>query len=145
MKINEPPVTVTETFQCSAETLWKALSDDTQMRAWYFDNIPQFEPRLGFKTEFSIENEDRVFTHCWEVVAAVPNEKLSYKWSYAEYPGEAVIHFLLSGSNPTQLVVTMDVIADFPDDIPEFDRESCQGGWNYFIGESLSNYLQPGS
>lgn len=142
MKVSEAPVTVTKTFQCSATTLWQALSDDTQMRSWYFGNILEFEPQLGFKTQFVIENEGRVFTHCWEVTEALPNEKLSYKWSYAEYAGEAIIHFLLSGSSPTQLVVTMEVTADFPDDIPEFDRDSCQGGWNYFIDESLAKYLQ---
>jgi hypothetical protein len=35
----------------------------------------------------------------------------------------------------------MEVVEDFPDDIPEFDRESCQSGWNYLISESLSSYL----
>lgn len=143
MKIDEAPVTVTKTFQCSATTLWLALSDDRQMRSWYFDNIPEFKPQIGFKTQFSIENESRIFTHHWEVTEALPNEKLSYKWSYAEYPGAAIIHFLLSGSSPTQLVVTMDVTEDFPNEIPEFDRESCQGGWDYFIGESLTKYLKP--
>lgn len=142
MKKNEPPITVTETFQCSAETLWQALSDVRKMRDWYFDNITQFEPRLGFKTRFVVENEGRIFTHCWEVTKAVPNEKLSYRWSYEEYSGAAIVYFLLQGSNPTRLLVTMDVIADFPDDITEFERASCQGGWDYFIGESLPKYIR---
>ena len=52
------------------------------------------------------------------------DEKFSYKWSYAEYPSDAVIHFLLFASNPIQRVVTIEVVEYFPDDIPEFDCES---------------------
>ncbi len=30
---------------------------------------------------------------------------------------------------------------DFPDDVPEFERESCLGGRQYFIGQALKAYL----
>ena len=43
--------------------------------------------------------------------------------------------------NKTLLRLTNVVIEDFDDTIPEFRRESCQAGWNYFIKESLYNYL----
>jgi hypothetical protein len=38
-------------------------------------------------------------------------------------------------------VLTVEVLEDFPDDIPEFRRESCIGGWNYFINHRLKEYL----
>lgn len=142
MKATEPPVTVSGEFQCSVSALWQAISNPDEMRAWYFDNIPAFEAKVGFTTQFPVHNEGRKFTHRWEVTDVVPEKKLSYKWSYDEYPGDAEIHFLLSGNSPAQLQVTMDVLADFDDDIPEFRYESCQGGWDYFIGESLRNYLE---
>jgi hypothetical protein len=41
----------------------------------------------------------------------------------------------------TQFTVTTKVIEDFPNDIPEFARESCIGGWNYFIKERLDKFL----
>ena len=69
------------------------------------------------------------------------DEKFSYKWSYAEYPSDAVIHFLLFASNPIQRVVTIEVVEYFPDDIPEIGCESCQIGWNYLINEILSSHL----
>jgi hypothetical protein len=30
----------------------------------------------------------------------------------------------------------------FPDDIPEFRRDSCIGGWEYLIQKSLKEYLE---
>ncbi len=43
--------------------------------------------------------------------------------------------------NRTKLIVSTKVIKDFNDNIPEFKRESCQEGWNYFIGERLKDIL----
>lgn len=141
MKTTEAPVTVTQTFPCSASTLWSALTNIEEMRRWYFDNIPGFNPRVGFTTEFVVANEDRTFTHCWEILEAQVNEKLSYRWTYSEYEGEAIAHFSLSGSDPVVLTVTMEVLADFDDSVTEFTLESCQGGWDYFIADSLKNYI----
>lgn len=141
MKISERIITLTEEFQCTANALWLALVEREQMTQWYFDNIPDFEPKIGFQTEFLIQNEGRAFTHQWEVLNVVPGRRISYRWRYKEYPGEAVIHFSLEHSNPVTLTVTMEVLADFPDDVPEFERSSCQGGWDYFIKESLAGYL----
>lgn len=31
----------------------------------------------------------------------------------------------------------------FFDNIPEFSRESCEGGWTYLIQGNLKNYLEP--
>lgn len=141
MKKNEPPIVLKQEFQCSQESLWRAITEPKQMRLWYFDNIPDFKARVGFKVEFLIRNEGRTFTHQWEVLEVVPNKCLSYHWRYKEYPGEAVIHFTLERSAPVMLVVTMDVLTDFPDGVPEFERSSCVGGWNYFIKESLVDYF----
>lgn len=142
MKISDPKVTVTETFQCSASVLWRALSQHKQMIEWYFDNIPKFEAEVGFATRFQIENEGRVFTHRWEVIKAIPNQRLAYGWRYEEYPGDAIVHFSLSGSNPVALLVEMEIVEDFPSGIPEFELDSCQGGWDYFIRDSLAAYIK---
>jgi hypothetical protein len=44
--------------------------------------------------------------------------------------------------NLTKLTLTARVVEDFDDSIPEFKRESCVAGWNYFIKERLSDYLE---
>lgn len=42
------------------------------------------------------------------------------------------------------LKLTHQVMESFPQDIPEFLRESGVKGWNYFIGESLKKFLDEG-
>ena len=56
-----------------------------------FENIPEFETHVGFKTQFLIENEGRKFTHLWEVMEVIPNQKIAYNWTYDEYEGEGLV------------------------------------------------------
>ena len=67
-----------------------------------------------------------------------------YNWRYEGYEGNSFVTFHLSeiNSHLTELKLTTKVTEDFPDDIPEFKRESCVGGWNYFIKDRLSEYLK---
>jgi len=39
------------------------------------------------------------------------------------------------------LRVIVSVLADFPEHIPEFETESCQMGWQYFLGIRLKTFL----
>jgi len=142
MKKSEKPVVVEQSFSQPVEKVWRAITEPGRMRRWFFDNIPDFKAQKGFETRFEIENEGRVFPHLWKVIEVVPNQKLVYNWRYAGYPGDSnVIFELTDKNNQTTLKLTHVVLEDFPDDIPEFSRESCLGGWHYFINESLKNYL----
>ena len=42
----------------------------------------------------------------------------------------------------SRLRVTNEGLESFPQDIPEFTRESCEGGRNHFIQENLKKYLE---
>ena len=42
----------------------------------------------------------------------------------------------------TKLILTHQVLEDFPDDIPEFKRESGVEGWTFFINKSLKEFLE---
>lgn len=113
------------------------------MKNWYFHNIPDFKPEVGFKTQFNVRSGERNFLHKWNVVEVVENEKIVYNWQYEEYDGSGDVSFELFEVNGfVRLEVKVVVLEDFPDNIPEFKRESCMGGWNYFIKESLNNYLK---
>lgn len=49
---------------------------------------------------------------------------------------------LLEKQKEVTLKLSLTITEDFPSDIPEFTRDSCQQGWNYFIGERLKEYLE---
>lgn len=142
MKVNEPSVIVKQEFKQPIEIVWNAITDVTQMRLWFFDNIPAFEARVGFKTEFDVTTEHHTFPHLWEITEVIPKQKIVYNWTNKGFQGDSYITFQLSKkNNQTQLTLTTKVVKNFPDDVLEFKRESCLAGWNYFIKTSLVNYL----
>jgi len=144
MKKSDPPVVVKQTYAANKATVWQAITDPARMRKWYFNNIPDFKPEVGFETEFLVTNEGREFPHLWKVTAVAPEESITYDWKYRGYPGDMLVTFALQEiEEGTELTLTATVREDFPDDIPEFRREACVGGWEYFIQQSLKEYLEP--
>ena len=142
MKVNEPAVKVEQRFELPIETVWKAITNVHEMRLWFFDNIPAFEAEVGFKTKFTVTSEERTFPHLWEVTEVVPLHKIVYNWKYEGYQGDSFVIFQLNQiENQTLLTLMTKVVEDFQDEIPEFKRENCLAGWNYFIKTSLVNYL----
>ena len=100
------------------------------MRQWYFENIPSFKAEVGFKTQFNVISEGRNFLHMWEITEVLHLKRIAYCWKFKEYKGVGLVVFELSAQNDlTTLKLTNSVLESFPDDIPEFTRESCIGGF----------------
>ena len=107
------------------------------------DSIESFEPKVGFETKFVIENEGRVFSHLWKITEVERLKKITYNWKYEEYTGDSFVTFeLVNQGKNTKLKLVHTTTKDFPSNIPEFTRESCVGGWNYFIKQRLKEYLK---
>ncbi|MEM9001789.1 MAG: SRPBCC domain-containing protein [Bacteroidota bacterium] len=143
MNTTDAPIIVEQDYQVSQATVWNALTRLDELKLWFFENIPAFEPKEGFETRFPVTTENGIFTHIWKVTEVIEEKKLSKKWMYAEYPGSAMVHFLLIPNNgKTTIRLTLEVLEDFPQNIPEFKRESGVAGWNYFLCERLKDYLE---
>lgn len=143
MNKKEGPVVVEEFFTVSKKELWGALTEVKQMTQWFFENIEAFEPEIGFKTRFSVQNEEKIFLHLWTIIEVEPLKKIKYNWKYEGYDGDSDVTFkLIEVSEGIKLELTHEVLKDFPQNIIEFKRESCLGGWNYFIKERLKTYLK---
>ena len=142
MKTTDLPIIVEKSIESPKDKLWRALTDPDHMRQWFFENIPDFKPAVGFETKFPVVSSGKTFTHFWKVTHAKPYEKISYRWRYLEYGGDSVVHFEINDSgNTTMLRLTVEILDDYPQDIPEFKRESCMAGWNYFL-DRLKIYLE---
>jgi len=142
MKKTDEPIRVEITIHKDPETVWAAITEPDQMRKWFFDNIPDFKPVIGYEVEFDVESETRVFPHQWRVTEVIPRKLVRYNWKYGGYKGNSYVTFELRPENgSTRLTLTHTVTEDFQTDIPEFTRESCIGGWQYFVGERLKEYL----
>ena len=143
MRINDEPIIVEQTFNKSIDTVWKSITELDQMRQWYFENIPSFKPEVGFETQFSVQSNGRTFLHVWNVTEVVPLKMITYNWKYEGLPGDSFVVFeLFKQNNLTKLRVTHQVKESFPEDIPEFSRESGVEGWTFFIRKSLKEYLE---
>jgi uncharacterized protein YndB with AHSA1/START domain len=143
MKKGDEPIIVEQSYHASMETVWKAITEVEQMRQWFFANIPSFNPEIGFETKFNIQSHERNFLHLWKVTEVVPLRRLRYGWKFGGYPGDSYVVFeLFKEDHSTKLRLTAQVLEDFPEDIPEFQRESCIEGWNYFIKKSLKEFLE---
>ncbi len=143
MKITDKPIVVEQTFDVSITELWNAITELKQMTQWFFENIESFEPKVGFETKFVIENEGRVFSHLWKITEVERLKKITYNWKYEEYTGDSFVTFeLVNQGKNTKLKLVHTTTKDFPSNIPEFTRESCVGGWNYFIKQRLKEYLK---
>jgi uncharacterized protein YndB with AHSA1/START domain len=143
MKKTDKPIIVEEVFRSPTKDLWRAITDPDQMKIWFFGNITDFQHEVGFETSFIVENDGRVFPHVWKILEVVPFKKITYNWKYEGFPGDSKLCFeIFEEDDGTKLRLTHDVTEDFPGDIPEFTRESCLGGWNYFIKESLKGHME---
>ncbi len=142
MKKTDPPIVVEQEYPCSAQKLWDALTIPELMREWFFDNIPDFRAEVGFKTDFPVQSGDRVFHHYWTVTEADAPHLLVYNWRYPDFPGDSYVRFEVSGDDDcAKLRFIETTVESFPQDIPEFQRESCEGGWDYFLRQRLLEYL----
>lgn len=143
MKTSEEPIIVEATFSAPPERVWQAISDPEEMRQWYFSQIEDFQPELGFETKFTVALEARSFEHRWKIVEVEEGRRIAYSWSYTEYPGNSRVSMQISPADGgTHLRLEDIVTEDFPDDIPEFERESGVEGWNYLIKEALKAHLE---
>ena len=143
MKKNDEPIIVEQTYKTSIEKVWSAITELEQMKKWYFENIPAFKAEIGFETQFNVENEGRIFPHVWQVTEAIPNKIIVYTWRFEGYPGDSIVTFELFEENDSvRLQLRLNVLEDFPDDIPEFRIESCIGGWDYFLKNRLKTFLE---
>ena len=137
------PVIVEQTFMTSTDKLWAALTDVHRMRQWFFPNIPDFKPEKGFATQFEVQSGHRDFLHQWKVTEVKPREKLILSWTYDGYQGQSRVTFeILPEGNQVRLRLIHQGWENFPQDIPEFRRESCLEGWQYLIKKSLYQWLQ---
>ena len=143
MRKNDEPIIVEQTFNTSVDIVWNSITEIDKMRQWYFENIPSFKPEVGFEIRFNVQSQDRSFLHIWKVTEVVPLKMIAYNWKYENYPGDSLVKFeLFEENNSTKLRLTHQVLEDFPDDIPEFKRESGVEGWIFFIRKSLKIFLE---
>ena len=140
---SDKPIIVKKSFAVAKALVWKAITSAPEMQKWFFEEISDFEPKVGFETQFSISHDGKTYTHIWKVLEATPEEKLVCDWTYKGVAGRGKVTWELSTQDgETLLTLTSQATESFPQDDPAFHRESALDGWEYLINELLPEHLE---
>ncbi|MBK6375289.1 MAG: SRPBCC domain-containing protein [Saprospiraceae bacterium] len=137
------PIIIERTFKTTPSKLWNALTDNKEMKHWYF-NLEDFRAEVGFQFQFSGgPSPDKQYLHLCEVTEVIPEQKLTYSWKYKGYAGISYVSFELfpDGEN-TKLKLSHEGLESFPNENADFARHNFEEGWDSIINESLQKYLE---
>src|SRR5262249_271093 len=136
------PIIIEKTFNAPVGKIWRAITDASEMKKWYFD-VPEFRPVVGQRFQFYGEGKTgEKFLHLCEVTEVVKNKKLKHSWRYEGYEGNSFVTFeLFDEGSKTRVRLTHEGLETFPRTANEdFAKENFQEGWTYIINKSLSDY-----
>jgi uncharacterized protein YndB with AHSA1/START domain len=136
-------VIIKQRVNATVEKVWKALTDQAQMKEWYFD-IPDFETDLH--TEFSFYGSDGETKqqHHGEILEVIPQEKLKYSWSYPEISKEkTIVKWNLQKEAETTLVILTHKGLENLEHLGEgFKKENFEKIWTKIVSEKLKNFVE---
>lgn len=138
------PIVLEHAYPAPKDKVWKALTEQGQMKVWYFPQLEAFRPEVGFETLFSAFHNGKDFLHLWRVTEVIPGQKISYEWKYWGYPGTSLLTIeLFEQMRTTWLRLTHAGVESFRGDLfPDLARENFIKGWTGFIGTSLREYVR---
>lgn len=141
--MNTQAFTIERSYRAPVEKVWQAITDRDQMKEWYFD-LSAFEARPGFEFSFYGQgHKGEQYLHRCKILEVVPQQKLSYSWTYEGYEGYSVVTFeLFPEGEQTRLKLTHEGLESFPANNPDFAKGSFMEGWTYLTGTSLKNFLE---
>ncbi len=141
MATESDPVVVEQRYSASLADVWRAMAEKDQMRQWFFEQMTEFEPKVGFETQFTVHCEGTDFLHQWKVIDVDREKRIAYEWCYGGYPGDSVVTWDLSEEGDvTKLTLTQTGQETFQGH-SVFSRENGIAGWSYFLQESLKAFL----
>ena len=138
---NEPLI-LERTYNVPIETVWKAISNNNEMKKWYFD-LAEFKPEVGFEFEFYGGKDGREYRHLCKITEIVTGVKMTYSWRYDGYAGNSFVTFeLFADGAKTRLKLTHTGLETFPAENADFGKHSFVAGWTHIIGTALKEFVE---
>lgn len=141
--MSSAPFVIERTYNAPIEKVWKALTDNEQLKQWYFQ-FPEFKAETGFEFEFyGGKDPEKPYRHLCKITEVIPGKKLAYTWRYDGYEGNSLVSFeLFEEGNQTRLKLTHTGLETFPASNPDFAKENFVAGWTHITGVSLSGFVE---
>ncbi|MEO5674031.1 MAG: SRPBCC domain-containing protein [Chitinophagales bacterium] len=136
------PIVIEQTYTAPSERVWKALTENIQMKQWYFE-LDDFKTEKDFEFKFYGGTEENRYLHLCNIKEVIPGRKISYSWKYDGYPGNSLVTFeLFEEGNYTRIKLMHEGVEQFPSDNPDFTRENFVAGWTQIIGTALKDFVE---
>lgn len=127
-------------YNVPIEKVWQALTDTDKMKRWYFPQLLEFEPVVGFKFQF--DDNGAEYKKEWVVTKVEEGKTFAHTWAYKGYSGISEVRFdLFSEVNKTRLRVTQTDLESFPNHL-YFGRERFEWGWDNLLGRNLKHLFE---
>ncbi len=141
--MNEQPFVIERIYNAPLEKVWKAITDRTEMKQWYFD-IADFKPEPGFEFSFTAGDKNKSYLHLCRVTDVEQGRKIAYTWRYDGYEGDSEVTWELTEENgKTRVRLTHSGLETFPaEKNPDLTKKNFEQGWNEILGKSLMEYLE---
>lgn len=140
--MKQTPFVIEQTYNAPVEKVWQAITDVNQMRQWYFD-LKDFKAEVGFEFSFEGGKDDDVYVHLCKVTEVEPGKKLTHSWKYEGYDGNSFVTWeLFPEGDKTRVKLTHEGLESFPQNDPNFRRESFAAGWTHITGISLKEFVE---
>jgi len=140
--MNNAPIIIERTLNAPAATVWTALTDNNEMKQWYFV-LPEFRPEVGFEFSFLGGPPEKEYLHLCKITDVVPGKKITYSWRYDGYEGISFVSFeLFAEGEKTRLKLTHEGLESFPASNPDFAATNFVAGWTHIIGTSLKDFVE---
>ncbi len=137
------PFVIERTYNAPISKVWKAITDKDDMKKWYFD-LSDFKPEAGFEFQFKGSGSDGTeYLHLCKITEVIPDKKLTYSWSYEGLQGKSYVTFeLFDEGVKTRVKLTHAGLETFPENKPDFAKESFAQGWTEIIGKNLKEFVE---
>jgi len=136
-------IVVEQTLDAPIAIVWDAITNQSRMPHWFFEQIIDFRPEVGFETQFVVNALGKDYLHLWKILDVDIEKRIVYQWRYGKIPGTSTVNWELSTTPAgTLLRVSHEGHENFPQDDTVFNREAGLAGWKYFIQERLPAFLE---
>ena len=142
--MSNEPIVIEKIYNAPVENVWKAITDNNEMKQWYFD-LAEFKPEVGFEFQFYGQGKDgEQYLHLCQITEVIARKKLTHSWRYDGFEGNSFVTFeLFDEGVKTRLKLTHAGLETFPMTANNaFTKENFVEGWTAITGTMLKDYLE---
>lgn len=136
------PIIVTYLFDSPLDKVWNALSQEAELKKWYFP-VRNYQFTVGEEFSFYESEDSHKFFHQCIFLNIKPKQVIEYSWAHPEQStGKSVVKWEMNvEGQKTRVTLTHTGVENFADAGDTFSVANFEMGWNAIVKNMLRNYL----